>query len=231
MAFFKKQKTQNQIVTQTTQYTKAPLIQNASIAIMDVDQNRLGEGTIQTHDTIEHTVTIIRKTGELALPCIPEETQIETGGCNRNTPFTLNGSVMESTKTKLVLKDVEITQNKNRRTNFRVEIEEKATITATEPDALTIDATISDISVTGARITCQKELPIGSVIRIKALLTNRERKWRVDTDAEILRMEEPWTKNNKTYYTYGILFPQFNDKELSKFTQWLNMLQASARKI
>lgn len=209
--------------------TKPRVAQGTVISIVDAENNKVGEGVIRKASDPD-TISITRKTGELALPDIPVESEIHAYGCNRNTPFCLTGTVKSSTKTDLILGDIEIEERQNQRANFRVTMNEDVEIIITKENVTRLEGKIEDLSTTGACISCKEQLHVGDVIHLKALLTSRERKWRVDTDAEILRENILITKYGKTYYSYGILFPQFNEKELAKFTQWLNMYQAAARK-
>lgn len=207
-----------------------PMVKGATVSIVTEAEEKLGGGVVWGNNSTDKTMTITRKTGDLTLPEIAVEEQIKLYGCDRNKPFIVTGSVLSSTKTDLILGQVDIKEKPNQRAYFRVRMNENVTVQITESDANEITGMIQDISVAGSRILSLNQLKSNSIIHMKAILEHKERAWRLDTDAEILREEYPVMVNNKTYYAYGVLFPQFNDREAAKFTQWLNMYQATSRK-
>lgn len=207
-----------------------PIVKGATVSIVTKAEEKLGVGVVWGNNSTDKTMTITQKTGDLTLPEIAVEEQIKLYGCDRNKPFVITGSVLSSTKTDLILGQVDIKEKPNQRACFRVRMNENVTVQIAESDANEITGMIQDISVAGSRILSLNQLKSNSIIHMKAILEHKERAWRLDTDAEILREEYPVMVNNKTYYAYGVLFPQFNDREAAKFTQWLNMYQTTNRK-
>lgn len=232
MGFFDVFKKKEKPAQPETQARPEPILPyDTAVSITELDGQVIGDAVVHDSNNLEHTMHLIRKAGDLKLPDLPKDAVIRVCGCIHNKPFAVSGKVEASSRTELVLKDTEAQEALNKRSNFRVYVDEKATVTITEPELVNFEAVIKNISTTGAFIVCQRELAIETVIRIEALLSNKERKWKINTDAEVVRAGSPITKYGKTYYGYGILFPQFQDKELHKFTQWLNMMQTATRRI
>ena len=214
----------------TTVVEPIPMVKGATVSIVTEAEEKLGGGVVWGNNPTDKTITVTRKTGELTLPEMTIEEPVKLYGCDRNTPFIVTGIVLSSTKTDLILGQVAIKEKPNQRAYFRVRMNENVTVQITESDANEVTCIIQDVSVAGARILSLQQLKSNSIIHMKAILEHKERAWRLDTDAEILREEYPVMVNNKTYYAYGVLFPQFNDREAAKFTQWLNMYQTTNRK-
>lgn len=209
----------------------------AIVALLDAGGERLGDGVVarMEPDGEGYLVSLIRKPGEIVLPAFSEGDAIKGYGCDRNLSFVLSGTVAVSTKTDLAVAGAEVSEMPNRRSVFRVPMEGDADVYVPEegqkPRKVTMG--IEDISTAGMRLIGSAGQPVlepGVIVHIEAVLKGRDRNWKLDTDAEVLRGDARPGKYGKQVYVYGILFPQFADKELAKFSQWLNMYQAYTRR-
>jgi len=181
-------------------------------------------GRLTEHNDKE--ISIERKPGQLSFATCALGTEACVRGIsNASMPFDLKGVVVESTRVKCRIKDLEVIPYNENRVNFRLTLHTPISL-YDQNDALLEspeEAELVDISVTGACFQSEYIHGEGEVLKMKVQIEDYVPRTLL---GQIIRVEE--AEDNK--FRYGFLFAQLNDAETSALTKELFNVQVGYKR-
>lgn len=183
-------------------------------------------GQLTAYDREKSTLTLERLPGALSLGTREMGTGVVIRGINdKMTPFALDGTVQESTRTVCRLKNVKPRNTPEHRQDFRLHVGIPVTMYYQADERLTApeECILVDISVGGACIESEFLHAEDEVLRLKVKLEDYAP---MEFLGEVIRVVE--YKPGK--FRYGFLFAQLKESELTELTRTLYNIQAGNRK-
>lgn len=160
---------------------------------------------------VEHsakTMLFQRPPAIIQFPLLDPESTVYLQGCGKDfRTLEARGIVRESTKTKLAIWDLHQPDLPHRRAYFRQRVGNEVQLFRTAPgvDEKPIPCTLIDISLEGASIHTECELPVESVIWLRVELYPKAGP--VSFRAQVVREMDG-------LYNYGVLFEQLDARRL-----------------
>ncbi len=171
-------------------------------------------------------ISIERKPGQLSFATCALGTEACVRGISdASMPFDLKGVIVESTRVKCRVKDLEVIPYNENRVNFRLTLH--APISLYDQDDTLLEnpeeAELVDISVTGACFQSEYIHGEGEVLRMKVQIEDYVPRTIL---GQVIRVEE--AEDNK--FRYGFLFAQLDELETSTLTKELFNVQVGYKR-
>lgn len=183
-------------------------------------------GQLTAYDREKATLTLNRLPGGLSLGTKEIGTSVVVRGINdKMMPFTLDGTIQESSRVECKLKHVKTRNMPELRHDFRLHMGIPVTMYYQADEQLSApeECTLVDISVGGACIESEFLHAEDEVLRLKVKLEDYAP---MEFLGEIIRVVE-YTPGK---FRYGFLFAQLKETELTELTRTLYNIQVGNRR-